>query len=149
MSLRRVIVLRGLSGSGKSTVTKNLVAGEPDAVVVSSDDLFMVDGEYQFDFDKLNEAHNSCFRDFMAAIEVGAPLIIVDNTNSRALEMAPYMMAGRAYGYECGILQLDCDPDIAAERNTHGTPKKVIIAMAARMKDEPLPPWWKVERLAV
>lgn len=149
MNLKRVIVMRGLSGSGKSTVAKKMIAGEPKAVIVSTDDYLMVDGEYRWAQGKLDDAHNGCFRAFMAAIEDEAPLIIVDNTNSRALEMAPYMMAGRAYGYDCRVLQIDCDPDIAAERTTHNTPKDAIIAMAARMKTEQLPPWWTVESLLV
>lgn len=143
MSLYRVIVLRGLSGSGKSTVALQHAANVPGAIIVSSDAYFMVGGEYKFDFDKLNEAHGSCFRAFMAAIENEAPLIIVDNTNARAVEIAPYMLAGGAYGYDCSVLTVACDPEVAAARNVHNTPRDIVMEMAERLKAEPLPPWWK------
>jgi len=143
---KRVVVMRGLSGSGKSTVARQLAQGEA-AVIVSADDYFETPEGYKWDGTKLGEAHKQCFRLFMAAIDAEAELIVVDNTNRDALEIAPYMMAAQSFGYEAAIVEVRCSPQVAAARNTHNTPAHVIERMAARMDREKLAPWWKVIRV--
>jgi len=141
----KVIVLQGLSGSGKSTIAKKLVEGVNQAVIVSTDQ-FMVNeaGEYEFDPTKIGEAHGRCFKRFLIALEADWSLIVVDNTNTSVAEIAPYMLAASAFGYEAAILRIECSVEKAAARNLHGTPLDVVQAMAARIA-EPLPPYWTVE----
>jgi tRNA uridine 5-carbamoylmethylation protein Kti12 len=144
---KRIVVLRGISGSGKSTVARQLAANEPGAIIVSADDYFETPEGYKWAADKLNAAHGQCFRLFMAAIQADAPLIVVDNTNQTALEISPYMLAAQAYGYESAIVDVRCDPKVAAVRATHGVPESVIEQMASRMEQERLAPWWQVIQL--
>ena len=94
----RIIVLQGVSGSGKSTAAKAAaqgfrVAGRSVAIV-SADDYFMrvhVDGStsYEFDPSKLGEAHASCFRRYLDALQTGVDVIFVDNTSTTTMEVAP------------------------------------------------------------
>lgn len=141
--MKQVIILRGISGSGKSTHGRRL-AGDR-GVICSADDFFMVDGEYKFDFGKLQDAHSACFRKFLAALEAGTETVIVDNTNTQAWEISPYKLAGESFGYSVKIVEVKCDPEVAAARNTHGVPREGVLKMAARMAAEQLPPRWKVE----
>lgn len=147
----KVIVLSGLSGSGKSTFGRGIAKGVEGAVIVSADDFFGEGEDYRKNFavEKLNDAHQACFRNFMTAVMAEAPLVIVDNTCSTESEIAPYLLAGSSYGYECSVLEIICDPEVAAARNTHGVPREVVLRMAERLANRRLPPWWKVERVEV
>lgn len=132
-------ILRGVSGSGKST----LAASMPRATVVSADDFFIVDGEYRFDMTKIGDAHGSCFRRAIEALQAGKD-VVIDNTNCSLVEVAPYVLMGQAYGAEIEIHRIDCDVEIAKARNSHGVPPEAIEAMAAALA-EPLPPWYPEE----
>jgi len=134
-------ILRGVSGSGKSIMAAEM----PQAVVVSADDFFMVDGKYQFDVTKLGDAHGSCFRRAIEALQAGKDLV-VDNTNCSVVEVAPYMLLAQAFGAETEIVRINCDPVVALARNTHGVPAKAIAAMAKAL-EEPLPLWYPPERV--
>jgi predicted kinase len=109
----RITVLRGISGSGKSTWVKN---NAPDAHVVSADHFFMIDGEYKFDPSKLQENHTKCFREFMDAILSSEAHIVIDNTNIQAWEYSPYVIAGEAFGYTVEILTLECTVEASLSR---------------------------------
>lgn len=139
--------MRGVSGSGKSTVARQLAAGEVGAIIVSADSYFETPEGYKWESGKLSEAHGHCFRLFMAAVNAGAELVVVDNTNRSSLEIAPYMMAAQAFGYEAAIVEVHCDPQEAAARNVHNVPVESVEKMARRMEGEHLPPWWNVVRV--
>ena len=50
-----LILIRGVSGAGKSTV--GILFENDRTVILSTDDMFMVDGEYVFDPSKLKKYH--------------------------------------------------------------------------------------------
>ena len=132
----KVIILRGVPGSGKSTQTKKY----PDAYIVSADHYFMDDkGVYRFDMAKIGAAHGQCKGRFEAALKALKPLIIVDNTNTTVKELKFYVEAAKTAGYEVEIVRIDCDPEVAAKRNVHGVPKSSIFKMAARLAASTLP----------
>lgn len=119
----KVIVMRGISGAGKSTWVKKHY---PDAVVASADDYFRKpDGAYVFDETKLQEAHIACMRTFLAALQEQKPLIVVDNSNVTAAEISPYVLPAKALGYEVEILTLGVKPETAIARKDWLTPQKV------------------------
>lgn len=144
----KVIIMQGLSGSGKSTYIKN---NYPEAVVCSADHYFYScndKGEevYSFNFAKLGAAHQACFKKFIMLLQSNiASTIVVDNTNSTAVEISPYYLAAEAYGADVEIILINCDPVIAANRNKHGTPIKTIEAMSKRLMNfnNYKPSWWK------
>lgn len=153
----KVIVLQGVSGSGKSTYGRKL-AKEAEAKgafvrTVSADNFFVAlgGGTYKFDPSKLGEAHALCLRTFInAMIErwdgyfTNDSLVIVDNTNTTAVEIAPYMASAAAFGWDAEVHYVKCDPTVAAARNLHGVPEKSVRAMASRIESESFPPWWKI-----
>lgn len=156
LSDKQVIVLQGISGSGKTTYANELSEKwleerdyEWKSITVSADDYFvnLGQGTYAFDPSKLSEAHAYCFRSFLNALEEINALIIVDNTNTTAVEISPYMLAASAFGYDSKIIRINCDPKIAAARNRHGVPLRSIQAMADRIKNDKLPPYWDFEQI--
>lgn len=89
--MKEVVILRAVSGSGKSTFAELLCAGRKDAVICCADDYFMVDGEYKFDVTKLKSAHTECYRKFLlAAQNENINLIVVANTNTAPSEFKIY-----------------------------------------------------------
>jgi len=137
-----VVVLRGVPGSGKSTyVAKNL----PEAKVVSADKFFMVDGEYKFNPTNLPNAHAACLREYMGHVMLGYldDTVVVDNTNTTAVEIAPYAAIALAFGCELEVVTLECDPKVAAARNIHGVPEGGVLAMHKRLVEAQLMPWWQ------
>jgi predicted kinase len=143
---QQVIILSGVSGAGKSSVA----AGIEGILAVSADHYFMAEGEYRFDSSKLGEAHGFCFREFVRLLQAGRS-VVVDNTNTTAIEIAPYVLGAQAYGYECRIVTVvvpESRLHIAAQRNRHGVSLDVIRAQFDRLQRRELPPWWAHETVA-
>lgn len=139
----KVVVLRGISGSGKSTYAKNLAAEVEDSVIVSADNYFYKDGEYKFDKNKLGDAHAECLRQFLFALERGTELVIVDNTSAQAFECSPYMQLSYAFEYDAEIVTLVQDPSVAAKRNLHGVNETVIRRQLSNIENARMPSYWK------
>lgn len=142
-----VILMRGVSGAGKSTWINNLKKTNPGVVVVSADHFFLdSNNNYNFDPAKLSEAHGACLRTFIS-FALGNPdqTIVVDNTNTTPAECAPYMAIAAAYYHMAEIITLDCPPEVAASRNVHGVPLKTVIAQHERLTRgaKGFPPYWK------
>lgn len=139
---RRLVILRGIPGSGKSTLARRLL-GDATAIIASADDLFVGhDRVYRFDPARIGEAHGACFRRAVDAMRLGADVVVIDNTNITAVEVAPYVLAAQAYGYEHEIVTVQCGVALAAERNIHGVPLERVAAMAAALDRETMMPWW-------
>lgn len=94
--MKTVFIMRGISGSGKSTVAKKLAARE---YICSTDEYFMVNGEYKFDRSKLGEYHKRNFELFSSFVEVGVQTLVVDNTNCKRSEFEKYADKAVAHGY--------------------------------------------------
>ncbi len=150
---RRLVVMRGIPGSGKSHAARRFIEGfravhpNASAEVISADDYFTrTDGTYAYDPTKIGLAHADCFRRVLQALARGVDMIVVDNTNTTGVEIAPYMLAAAAAERVASILTVHVtDPAGAAARCTHGVPLEVVAAMHATMASEKLPPWWNHE----
>ncbi len=136
--------MRGCAGSGKSTWIKNNL---PKATVFSTDHYFMKDGVYQFDPKLLGTNHNLCLRDYTCALINKIPEIVVDNTNVKVFEIAPFYRLAEAMGYAVKIVWIHCTWEVAAARNTHGVPPETVRQMSRSF--EPLPLWWNLENVYV
>jgi predicted kinase len=142
--MKKLFIMRGVSGSGKSTYAKTI----PNATIVSADDFFLTpEGKTDYNHEKIQEAHEYCFREFMEAIRRGDETVVVDNTNIQAWEISPYYLAGKAYGYEVEILNLMTDAETSASRTVHAVPKEHILRTYDSFKKVRLPSFWKVQNI--
>lgn len=147
--MKKVLIYSGFPGSGKSTHAKQSKSDK----IHSADNFFLdMDENYNFDPERISDAHKWCFRQFLADIEYYAKfpddaIICVDNTNISAWEISPYLMVAVSHGFEVEIVEIHCDPEVAFKRQTHGVPKKSFDSMVHRFQNRHLPPWWKVAKV--
>ncbi|XP_074186202.1 NEDD4-binding protein 2-like 1 isoform X3 [Rhinolophus sinicus] len=98
---KRLYLLRGLPGSGKTTLARQLQHDFPRARIFSTDDFFFrEDGAYEFNADFLEEAHEWNQKRARKAMRNGISPIIIDNTNLHAWEMKPYAVMALENNYE-------------------------------------------------
>jgi len=144
--MKKCYIMRGLPGSGKDTWIKSNLLRQTDEgempAVCSADTFHMKDSKYLFVKEKQAEAHNWCLKEFNRLLWAGCPEIVVNNTNIRTYEIAPYYRLAEAFGYEVEIIHVLADPEVCKKRNVHGVPPETIDAMFKGL--EAIPPWWKV-----
>lgn len=143
---REVVVLRGASGAGKSTYAKTRFQGKK-VEICSADDFFMKEGKYVFDWRLLDRAHASCLRRFihLLSLPTDAEVVVVDNTNTTLVEIAPYMMVAQAFEWPARVVTIDVDEKTAEKRNLHGVLIPSIEKQLSNIRkaDEQWPKWWK------
>lgn len=140
----KLVIMRGCSGSGKSTKAKQLMSDflaenkGASAVICSADQFFMEDGEYKFNPRLLSQAHGDCKRRVKEAMKKRTDLIILDNTNTQAWEMVPYEQMSEKFGYETEkIVVGGFDEEslkLYASRNEHGVSLDIIKKQAGRFQ---------------
>jgi len=129
-----LILLRGLPGSGKSTLGKIILewpsTENPD--VISADDFFINEhGEYKFDSAKLKEAHFECQNRCAAKMRAKTNRIVVANTFTEEWEMAPYIEAAKMHNYRVHTLIVE---NRHGSENIHGCPEEKVDAMRVRFE---------------
>ncbi|XP_062963923.1 NEDD4-binding protein 2 [Cynocephalus volans] len=128
-----LVLLRGLPGSGKSFLARTLQEDNPNGVILSSDDYFYINGQYQFDVKYLGEAHEWNQNRAKEAFEKKVSPIIIDNTNLQAWEMKPYVALSQKHKYKVLFREPDTwwkfKPKELARRNIHGISKEKITRM--------------------
>lgn len=142
---KTVIILRGISGAGKSTWIKRFLEvyrklyyktyynWESQYKICSADKYFTrPDGRYSWNAQELPEAHRWCFQEFQQAFYKHW-LIFVDNTNLCHWEYEHYVKEAELAGYKVKIKTIGEFTNEAAEiyskRNIHNVPKETILKM--------------------
>jgi 2',3'-cyclic-nucleotide 3'-phosphodiesterase len=127
---KTMFIMRGLPGSGKSTLVKKIQAKYKGAVVCSADNYFSNDGEYKFEHDELSYAHQECKNKAKEACDAGEPVVVIDNTNIRRWEMNNYFGIAHQKNYDVILVEplttWKFDPVELAKQNSHGVTEEVI-----------------------
>ncbi len=113
-----LILIRGMPGSGKTTLARALTDGLVYAgwsVVHLETDMFFTDDEGAYHFDKglLSDAHEWCLQGFKKHIL--SSVVIVSNTFSTQKEMDPYLKW--AAGLYIPIQVIECHGDFGSKHN--------------------------------
>ena len=118
-------LMRGLPGSGKSTKARALSKN-----IYSTDDFFIENGIYKFDFEKLEEAHNWNQQRVKESMSKVISPIVIDNTNSKAWELKPYVKMGIEFNYSIFLVEPETEykfnPKELAKRNIHNLTEEKI-----------------------
>tara|TARA_Y100001938_G_scaffold149975_1_gene238992 strand:+ start:444 stop:866 length:423 start_codon:yes stop_codon:yes gene_type:complete len=137
--MKVLYIVRGLSGSGKSSIAKELVNqiwdSESKSFIedfYSADDYFTdYNGNYNFDPNKLKEAHEECQKNVELAMQRDCVRkVAVANTFSQAWEAEPYFKLAKKHGFNPFVLE--CQNDFG---NIHEVPQKSIDKMKERWED--------------
>lgn len=129
--MRNVYLIRGLPGSGKTTLAHELLESDPtglNSVHCEADAYFHTpEGEYKFDASKLGEAHTQCWMKYLNALQKGVPLVIVSNTFTTNNEMNKYVDMAEHYLYALTVIHMENN-----HGSIHNVPPDTIDRMARR-----------------
>ena len=130
--MKKLILLRGLPGSGKSTAAK-LFQGSGYSSHYEADMYFINEetGEYQFDPSKLKLAHNWCAIQTQKAMVDEIPTIVISNTFTQEWEMDNYRELAKMHDYQVFTLIVE---NRHGGVNVHGVPDDKLKAMEERFE---------------
>ena len=122
----KLTLIRGLPGSGKSTMAKKMWP-----FVHLEADMFFTDerGNYRFDASKIADAHGWCQHECREYLEMGAD-VVVSNTFTRKWEMQPYIDMATELGIPYEVVTAT-----GKYPNVHGVDQKPIQRMRSRWEN--------------
>lgn len=136
-----LVIMRGISGGGKSTKAKTLVG---DGCVHSTDSLIEAAGDYRTffaemvktgSFVNLSRMHSKNLVNAKKSMDEGISPVVIDNTNLRANEPKAYVKHALEIGYADENIQIvdigtgGLTAEALAARNSHGVPLEKIVDM--------------------
>ena len=124
--MNNLILVRGVSGSGKSTIAPMF----ENAVLVSTDDFFLDEyGDYVFDANSLVINHQKCQLAVSMMMQDDEKLIVVHNTFTADWEMDAYFDLAKKYGYTVHTIIVE---NRHGSKNVHDVPQDVVKAQIER-----------------
>lgn len=123
-----LIILRGVSGSGKTTFG-NLIAGE-DNNIAADDFFYDKGGNYKWNPRALHHAHAYCENKVREKLSEGVPVVVVSNTTTLEKYVKQYTDIAQEYGYKSIVSVVEKRHD---GENLHGVPKDKLGKMAKQI----------------
>jgi predicted kinase len=124
---KRLILVRGIPGSGKSTFARSLGGVHYEA------DMFFLDemSNYVFDVTKIKDAHSWCQTMCESQMKEGEPLVVISNTFTQEWEMKTYLDMASRHGYTAFTIVVE---NRHGGVNVHGCPEDKIQVMKGRFE---------------
>ena len=128
--MKNLILLRGLPGSGKSTVAKMLVNKD---YCHKEADMFFVDreGNYKFEPSKIKDAHAWCQEEVEFLLRLEHTPVVVSNTFTQEWELHPYYELAIKYGYYVTCIVVE---NRHGNKSVHGVPEDKVEQMKNRFE---------------
>lgn len=141
-----LVIMRGISGGGKSTKAKSLVG---EGVIHSTDALIEATGDYRGFFAEmiknknyaaLSRMHSKNLTNAKKSMDEGVSPVVIDNTNLKANEAKAYVVHALKLGYADENIQIvdigtgGLTTEGLAARNQHGVPLEKIEQMVKTHK---------------
>jgi len=121
----KLVLVRGIPGSGKSTWAKAQAKAYPNATHREADMFFEASGEYQFDPTLLGYAHEWCYSNTVFDLLSGKD-VFVSNTFTKNWEMEKYIAIG---------VRLGCEITVVEMKTNYGSIHDVPEAKIQQMKE--------------
>ncbi len=127
MGDKRLYIIRGIPGAGKSTLGKELV---PEYCICEADQFFIEDGEYKFNPSLIGKAHSWCFNKVENLMKSEyATKIVVSNTFTTESEIQPYTELAEKYGYDIVSIIMERRHN---SKSIHNVPEETLVKMVNR-----------------
>jgi len=139
--MTKLTLIRGIPGSGKSTIAKQLLENNPNTFHYEADMFFMKDGEYKFDPDQIYNAHKWCQHQTKLDLECELN-VIVSNTFTRLKEMRPYFIIAKQFGIVPQVITCH-----GIWTNVHGCPEHTVQKMKERFATDLTPLYLMLEEV--
>lgn len=129
---KSLILLRGLPGSGKTTLAK-ILSENNTYPVFSVDDYFTNEdtGEYIFNFQNNHLAYKQCEALTKDAMQQNIPKVIIHNTFTMDWELEPYFKLASRYDYQLFVVTVE---NYHGHQNVHEVSDEQLQKMAEKYK---------------
>lgn len=128
MSSNRLILLRGLPGSGKSTFARFVYSLSDNILQREADVWFEIFNDGKFDPKKLGRAHQWCQEETLRCLKAGFT-VIVSNTFTQEWEMEPYLKMAEELGIMAHVLTMN---NHHGNKSVHNVPDETMQKMRQR-----------------
>jgi adenylate kinase family enzyme len=125
--INTLIIIRGVSGGGKSTLA-DLIAKHTN---VAADDYFDIYNGGKFNPSYLRDAHSWCFSQVKDWMQQEEEIIAVHNTFTREWEFEDYIKLAKQNGYRVHSIIVENRHD---GKSVHGVPDETIQKMKDRFE---------------
>lgn len=129
-ALKTLVLLRGLPGSGKTTLAQALKHASA-CPIFSVDDYFTdpETGRYFFKYQENHLAYKACEQNTRKALEEAVPLVVVHNTFTLDWELEPYFQMARECDYQLHVVTVE---NYHGNANVHEVAEDQLARMAAK-----------------
>ena len=127
---KTLIILRGVSGAGKSTVAET-IAGKAWPVF-EADKYHYQDGVYDWKPENMAVAHKWCQEQVREAMVCRIAKIIVSNTSTTEKELKPYIALADEHGYQVISLVVE---NRHGNDSIHNVPQETRDAQELRLRN--------------
>ena len=131
--VKNLILVRGVSGSGKTTFVEEFIGNV--SLSIATDDFFYDDGVYTFNPSYLAEYHQRCIESVASEMESPSTEsycnIVVHNTFTKEWEMQSYFDLAERYGYNVYTIIIE---NRHKSESVHNVPKDAVKAQRDRFE---------------
>lgn len=129
--MKTLIILRGVSGAGKSTTARHISNGLWP--IFEADQFHYVDGVYKWNPKNIQAAHSWCQNCVRESMESDLfHKIIVSNTFTSEKELKPYLDLAEEYGYTVTSLVVE---NRHGNDSIHSVPQETRDAQERRLRN--------------